>query len=186
MSKVAPLFLDLEFTDLDPDDNEIWEIGWILDVEGQTVSCQNWTVEHTAQASQWVLRNSSYTERILKPRAAGIRLPELSEALEALDEDIKAIGVDYSVYIVGACPIYDMEYLRRAYKKYGRKFLFHWRPIAIESVFLGYQNAKGIKTDAPIATAKMMKTFGFTESTDKHSTQGDNEEVRRLYYELFQ
>lgn len=171
----AYLYLDLEFTSLDPDENEIWAIGWILD--GPQTRVRDYIVQHDYRlVSDWVLQNTDYQQEVFGSLVSG-PLPTLDHALKMLERDCTSTNLPINdIFLVGSEPILDMEYLRRAFKIYGITMPFSWRCISIQSYAQGV-----LKLPKPVSTERLRKLLGIETTYNIHSTNGDNAEVRDIH-----
>jgi len=189
--KQALLFLDMEFTGFENHPNQAWEIGWILDVDGQIVSQQSYYLYHTTEASDWVRKNTLYNKIFDKSIKAKMYqeinncIPvSMKTALSELLLDLSTHKMQYDVYVIGAAIEGDHRYLLNAAKEHGFDLGLHWRAIDLSNVFLGYMWAQGKPLAAPLAVVKMMRELGLESIGKRHTVDVDNEDLRRVYYAM--
>ncbi len=130
-------FVDIETTGLDPDYHEIWEVGLITPVLGQTVredglvgwNEQIWQLPvDLSKADPMALNIGQYHDR---------RLPRGS--LVPLDVFAAEFARDTrGLHLVGACVSFDADRLWRLLRANGECPMWHYHLIDVEALAAGY------------------------------------------------
>jgi hypothetical protein len=169
------LFLDCETTGLDVTRHSIWELGYAIDDEPVNSA----VVSHTlVGASDAALEIGNYWQRMyVEPFSAHegiIWEAETKRRLENYDGDL---------YIVGANPGFDIEFLKARWGATPWKY----RPIDVESFAMG---PIGPLLSNPIVPAglfrivEVLNSLGWDIPVPDHTAGGDVEATRAVFKAL--
>jgi len=185
--KIGLLFLDAEFTGLPhatrPPD--MWEVGWLLDIDGQIIDQQNFYLRHdNDRITSWVLKNTLYKKIFLSDNNnQEYTLMHLSKVSDILIDVLSKYTEESDIYAVGSQIHADLEHLfweNQDLRKY-----IHWRNIDIAQMFFGYTLAKGdTEIKSPVNVPKMLKYFNLKTSGKRHTVNTDNADLRNIYYKM--
>jgi len=180
--RIRHVFLDLETTGLDPDRDVITQMAWLFEApvpNSPVAVCErNYHVDYDGFPSLWAARNTNARrdrrgdgEHLAI--AVGPRSVPISEALDNFFEDCLRLsdGGKTSVYLVGAVPTFDHQFLRKVY----REVPYHYHVIDIEAIFMGAMGAFVPPTLSEIASITGIK------NADAHDALADARHVYQIW-----
>ncbi len=167
MGTPAFLYLDTEATGVH-DTSQIWQLGWILELDGVTLDERSVVVAHTDAPNPWVLQNTHYVEAM----TGGHTVFSLADAMGLVAAQIASRDLlpDHKVYLVGAVPSFDDFRCRRVGEP-----PWHYHLIDIEAVIMGRY---GLAT--PPSLREIAELTG-VKNDDPHDALADARHVRDIH-----
>jgi len=165
LPRPAYLYLDTEATGVH-DTSQIWQLAWLLEVDGATLAERSVLVEHTDAPNPWVLQNTRYVAAMTSDDAV---LP-LAEAMDLVRGDVTAHAPDHKVFFVGAVPSFDDFRCRRVGNP-----PWHYHLIDIESVIMGRFGLA-----SPPSLREIAELTGVV-NLDPHDALADSKHVRDIH-----
>jgi DNA polymerase III epsilon subunit-like protein len=148
------IFVDLETTGLDCERDEITELGWVFEKDGELMEQHRYTL-YSGFPSLWSARNTASFDISVHSATTHefIHQVSLNDALYDFFGDFLdyAEGGRYDVYLVGACPAFDDRFLRKVF----REVPYHYHVICVETLVMGL-----LKLPAPPSVEMLEKITG--------------------------
>lgn len=191
-------FVDTETTGLDADEHEIWEVGLVLaysdDPATRIKQCQ-WLLDaNPAKGNPISLNISGFHERHPKGWKL-LREPEPNNYANRLHFAIEFGRLTYGAHLVGAVPSFDEERLRKLLLNRGFSPGWHYHPIDIEAMAVGYLRGRRSATSTgqgitdlslPWKSDDLSRACGVEppNEEDRHTALGDARWAHRWYCAL--
>jgi DNA polymerase III epsilon subunit-like protein len=180
--RIRHVFLDLETTGLDPDRDVITQMAWIYEQkrDGEVIQVveRNYHVDYDGFPTLWAARNTNARRERRNGYGgadylAGPSTCRLACALDVFFEDCLALSDNGKtpVYLVGAVPTFDHQFLRKVY----REVPYHYHVIDIEAMFMGAMGAFVPPTLSEIASITGIK------NADAHDALADARHVYQIW-----
>lgn len=170
---MSVVFVDTETTGLDPDRHEMWDLAIVYE-NGEAISLHFPPMLRSAEPM--ALRIGRYYERTADSEwhwhEARTWAPIVARTLDG-------------VHLVGACPWFDAEFLRRWLDRWGEKGTWHYHHIDIEALAVGYLAAKGEAVDLPYHSKDLSRRIGVDpDQFEAHTAIGDARWAKAVYEKI--
>lgn len=177
-------FVDTETTGLNPDVNEVWEVGLILRAEDGTETEYVWRLPvDLGRADAVALTIGRYYERPPSVESGGL--------LPANEVARKFARLTHGAHLVGAVPSFDDAFLKRLLRANGACPGWHYHLIDVEALAAGWLAAGGDPMELPSTADKCRPPWDSTELSlavgvnpadfDRHTALGDARWARAIY-----
>ncbi|HEY0643681.1 MAG TPA: 3'-5' exonuclease [Nocardioides sp.] len=196
------VFLDTETTGLDSDRCDVWEIGAIVRVPGNSDMEYLWQVQpDLTKAEPTGLRVGRFYERSLvtgpgRPSAITVIDPDNPE--QAVYDELerhtnrgvvaaRLARILDGAHVVGAVPDFDQRFLRRFLARHGQALTCHYHLIDVEVLAVGYLAGRGeALPPLPWRSDDLGAALGVkVREEDRHTALGDARWVRDMYDAIF-